>query len=508
MAYKVLYRKYRPDNFSKIIGQNNIVNILKNSIINNNFSHAYIFTGPRGTGKTSAAKVLAKAINCENPIDGEACCKCKDCLNFNTSPDIIEIDAASNNGVDEIRELRTNVTLAPSASKYKVYIIDEVHMLSPGAFNALLKTIEEPPSHAIFILATTEIYKVPITILSRCQRYDFKKINKTDMIAHLKDICEKESIKYEEQALEEIYSLSDGCLRDALSLLDQLSKLTEMITLEIVLKNYNIISNKSIESLLDYVFKGEIEKLIELLNKFEDSGMNAGKMIKKIINYLEKIAIDIKLKKLNKYSFSKVKQLIYLLNECYIDARINENVFNMIKLSFLEVTDPVPTAKVNNITENVEIPENGNKIVVVAGNSIDIRINNCFVDANKGELKNLTGVWNSLDKDKLADIDLSEYKPVASSSKYAIYSVEEESLADLFNIKSETIEKLLNKNNINVKVVAISENRWQNEKEKYKKNIISKMKYEYIDEPQDKSRDLEIEGKINELFTDKPVEIA
>ena len=509
MAYKVLYRKYRPDSFSKIIGQDSIVDTLKSSIINNNFSHAYIFTGPRGTGKTSAAKVLAKSINCENPIDGEACGKCQSCLNFNTSPDIIEIDAASNNGVDEIRELRTNVTLAPSASKYKVYIIDEVHMLSPGAFNALLKTIEEPPSHAVFILATTEIYKVPITILSRCQRYDFKKINKEAMLTHLKDICEKEKINYENDALEEIYSLSDGCLRDALSLLDQLSKSEKNITLDIVLKNYNIISNKSIESLLNCTFSGDIENLIDLLNKFEDSGMNAQKMIKKIINYLEKTAIDIKLRKEKKYDFSKIKNLIYSLNECYIDARINENVFNMIKLSFLEVTEPKEIKRPLNVPQSATNTEKvSDKIVVVAGNSIDIRINNCFVEANKSELANLSTIWNSLDKDKLADIDLSEYKPVAASIKYAIYTVEEESLADLFNIKSETIEKLLKKNNVDIKVVAISELRWQDEKEKYKKNIINKMKYEYIEEPQDKNSNLEIEEKINELFTDKPVEIA
>ena len=509
MAYKVLYRKYRPDSFSKIIGQDSIVDTLKSSIINNNFSHAYIFTGPRGTGKTSAAKVLAKSINCENPIDGEACGKCQSCQNFNTSPDIIEIDAASNNGVDEIRELRTNVTLAPSASKYKVYIIDEVHMLSPGAFNALLKTIEEPPSHAVFILATTEIYKVPITILSRCQRYDFKKINKEAMLTHLKDICEKEKINYESDALEEIYSLSDGCLRDALSLLDQLSKSEKNITLDIVLKNYNIISNKSIESLLNCTFSGDVENLIDLLNKFEDSGMNAQKMIKKIINYLEKTAIDIKLRKEKKYDFLKIKSLIYSLNECYIDARINENVFNMIKLSFLEVTEPKEIKRPLNVPQSATNTEKvSDKIVVVAGNSIDIRINNCFVEANKSELANLSTIWNSLDKDKLADIDLSEYKPVAASIKYAIFTVEEESLADLFNIKSETIEKLLKKNNVDIKVVAISELRWQDEKEKYKKNIINKMKYEYIEEPQDKNSNLEIEGKINELFTDKPVEIA
>ena len=181
----------------------------------------------------------------------------------------------------------------------------------------------------------------------------------------------------------------------------------------------------------------------------------------------------------------------------------------MIKLSFLEVTEPKEIKRPLNVPQSATNTEKvSDKIVVVAGNSIDIRINNCFVEANKSELANLSTIWNSLDKDKLADIDLSEYKPVAASIKYAIFTVEEESLADLFNIKSETIEKLLKKNNVDIKVVAISELRWQDEKEKYKKNIINKMKYEYIEEPQDKNSNLEIEGKINELFTDKPVEIA
>ena len=221
--YQTLYRKYRPSNFNEVIGQDIIIKTIKNEIKNNKLSHAYIFSGPRGTGKTSTAKIIAKTINCENPIDLMPCNKCVNCtlINNKQSIDIIEIDAASNNGVDEIRELRNNVNLVPSSGKYKIYIIDEVHMLSIGAFNALLKTLEEPPSHVIFILATTEIHKIPNTILSRCQKFDFNKISVNKIKERLEYIIKEEKINIEEEAIIEIARLADGGMRDALSILDQ-----------------------------------------------------------------------------------------------------------------------------------------------------------------------------------------------------------------------------------------------------------------------------------------------
>ena len=214
MDYKVFYRKYRPKIFTELVGQESIKDVLINSIKTNKIAHAYIFTGPRGTGKTSTAKIFAKTLNCLHNENGISCDECDMCKTYNESADIIEIDAASNNGVEEIRNLRDSVKVAPYNSKYKVYIIDEVHMLSNSAWNAFLKTLEEPPSHVIFILATTEINKIPDTVMSRCQRFDFTKIPFEVMKQHLHKICQLEHIEIDNDALEEIVNISNGCLRE------------------------------------------------------------------------------------------------------------------------------------------------------------------------------------------------------------------------------------------------------------------------------------------------------
>ena len=223
MAYQALYRKWRPQKFEDMVGQTAVTKTLKNAIIHHKTSHAYLFTGPRGTGKTSAAKIFAKAINCLNPKDGEPCNDCLLCkgITEGTIGDVIEIDAASNNGVEEIRDIRDKARYAPTQATYKVYIIDEVHMLSTGAFNALLKTLEEPPKNVIFILATTEPHKIPATIISRTQRFDFRRITNDEIIQRLRYILEQEEIAYEEEALSVIARCANGGMRDALSLLDQ-----------------------------------------------------------------------------------------------------------------------------------------------------------------------------------------------------------------------------------------------------------------------------------------------
>ena len=230
MAYKVLYRKYRPDTFDNVYGQDNIKIILVESIKSNKISHAYLFHGPRGTGKTSTAKLFAKLINCENNINGQICGSCTSCKSFNDSSDIIEIDAASNNGVDEIRNLRDSTKILPTFSKFKVYIIDEVHMLTIGAVNAFLKTLEEPPKNVIFILATTDPQKLPITILSRCQRYDFKRINHNDIKERLREIVTDSGILADENSLDFISRICDGAMRDAVSILDQCISMGDGVT--------------------------------------------------------------------------------------------------------------------------------------------------------------------------------------------------------------------------------------------------------------------------------------
>ena len=289
MAYQTLYRKYRPKTFELVFGQDVITKTLKNVIKNNKLSHAYLFAGPRGTGKTSSAKLFAKAINCLNPKDGDACNECSNCKSFNdnANPDIIEIDAASNNGVDEIREIRNKVNLVPSMSKYKVYIIDEVHMLSIGAFNALLKTLEEPPEYVIFILATTEPQKIPATIISRCQRFDFKSISMESMKKCLNNIIEKENIQIGDDALDEIIVNSKGGMRDAISLLDQAYAFCDnKITLDDVESLSGNITKLEMLSLILNILDGNYINISDKINNYYALGKDISLICEKIINFI------------------------------------------------------------------------------------------------------------------------------------------------------------------------------------------------------------------------------
>ena len=337
MKYKVLYRKYRPDDFENIIGQDYIIKTLKNSIIHNNISHAYIFSGPRGTGKTTTAKVFSKAINCLEPVDGSPCCKCDFCTNFHDNPDIIEIDAASNNGVDEIRGLIENVKLTPTNGKYKVYIIDEVHMLSTSAFNALLLTLEEPPAHSIFILATTNIENVPITILSRCQRFDFQKIKVSDIVKRLKEICKLENINIDDDALEEIAYLSEGGMRDALSLLDQLSKNADKITLDLIEKQIKTISQKGINDLIKTIEDNDVDKFLNLVNEYRNRAVDYKSLIKKIIDVVSNKAKNYKINgQYNRLQFTDYKNMILSLADSLSKININVDSYTILEMILLD----------------------------------------------------------------------------------------------------------------------------------------------------------------------------
>ena len=289
MAYQALYRKYRPTNFDEVVGQTHIIQTLKNAIIQNRIAHAYLFCGPRGTGKTSIAKIFAKTLNCTNSQDAPCgvCENCKMAAN-GSHPDIIEIDAASNNGVDEVRNLIDKVKYAPMQGKYKIYIIDEVHMMTSGAFNALLKTIEEPPAHVIFIFATTEPNKVLPTIISRCQRFDFNKVSMHDIKYRLSIVCKNEGIEIDENGLTLIAQLADGGMRDALSILDQcVAYCSSHIDVNDIRKIYGVVTSEDIGKLFYSVYKKDVDSFVKDIQKYSDMGMDIKRLTADFIHMLK-----------------------------------------------------------------------------------------------------------------------------------------------------------------------------------------------------------------------------
>lgn len=295
MSYTALYRKFRPDNFDDVKGQDHIVTTLKNQIQANRIGHAFLFCGTRGTGKTTVAKILAKAVNCEHPVEGSPCNECPTCraIQAGTSMNVIEIDAASNNGVDNIREIREEVTYRPTEGKYKVYIIDEVHMLSTGAFNALLKTLEEPPSYVIFILATTEAHRIPVTILSRCQRYDFRRISIDTIAARLASLMKEEQVQAEEKALRYVAKAGDGSMRDALSLLDQCIAyyLGKELTYDRVLEVLGTVDTEVFSRLLRRVLAQDVTGCIHILEDLLTEGKELGQFVSDFTWYLRNLLL-------------------------------------------------------------------------------------------------------------------------------------------------------------------------------------------------------------------------
>lgn len=365
--YQVLYRKWRPSTFSDVVGQPHVTASLSGAVKSGRISHAYLFTGSRGTGKTSCAKILAKAVNCEHPVDGNPCNACDTCRGIDNGSilDVIEIDAASNNGVDNIRDLREEANYTPTTAKYRVYIIDEVHMLSTGAFNALLKTLEEPPEHVKFILATTEVHKLPSTILSRCQRFDFKRIEPQDIAARLLYVAKEEGITLTEDGAMLIARISDGAMRDALSLLDRCAAYGEEITESVVSDAAGLAGREYLFSLTDAVSAHDSAETLTLLNVLYNNACNMERLIADLLSHfrnmmlarsvpnykdlivcpqaeLEKIAVQAQ-----NFTLARILAAMDILNETAVRLKAGANSRAAVEMALLRLADPQLDSDVN-----------------------------------------------------------------------------------------------------------------------------------------------------------------
>ncbi|MBE6144621.1 MAG: DNA polymerase III subunit gamma/tau [Firmicutes bacterium] len=521
--YQALYRKYRPLTFDEVVGQDVIIRTLKNAVLNKKISHAYLFTGPRGTGKTTIAKILAKTINCLNLNDMTPCNNCVSCTQINQkqSTDIVEIDAASNNGVDEIREIRNKVNLVPSISKYKVYIIDEVHMLTTGAFNALLKTLEEPPSHIIFILATTEPHKIPATILSRCQRFDFKRISSNKLVERLEFISKQEKIDIDKQALFEISRISEGGMRDAISMLDQVLSYSEgMVTLEDVHEVNGTLSQKDLGEFIENIFDKNILEVLKLIDKYNDLGKNIIKLSEEIIQLLKNILLyktvpnyfdDKELEALYERlgNNTKVEHLINLIDEFnnslpklkqsndpklilellvikYISTNNEIKVQNSEQIiekkqevsSKIEQIDKIKKEKVKKETsleqkEEKKIQENKtlektDEFHKKIDELKNIRINNTLAEFNKQHFLFIKEELDNI-KDMLLNPDYSEFVSTildgtlkAASDKNLIFVYNTDTLSNYFNENLLIIEEILENNyNKHYDAIAVDNISWE-----------------------------------------------
>ncbi len=525
MSYLALYRKYRPVDFNNVYGQEEVVTVLKNAIVTGKISHAYLFCGPRGTGKTTIAKIVARLVNCDNLIDGNPCGKCYNCLNYLNSNDIVEIDAASNNGVDEIRELRDKVNLVPSNAKYKVYIIDEVHMLTMQAFNALLKTLEEPPSHVIFILATTEPHKIPLTISSRCQKFRFSKISDDKIVDRLKDICYCENISTDDDTLYEIARLSDGGMRDAINILDQLVAYSNgNITIDDVYKVNGSVSYNDLYNLLNNIIINNKIEIINFVDYLNNSGKDITKFIEELLIFLKDVIIfkntgidsNISIKNeyikliCDKYDDILLYELIESLNTIQNNVKLSNNSSIIFLTSILRYSDlkfkkdnlsicdinnnKNDVANLNEKLKNKGVIEDNNisreiidKKKELDDDEINVRVNNALAIASKEVLDKFKDKWamidDYIDDEKYSIVSglLKDSNLVVGSNDYIILSNKFQSIVDRMNCNLSTIENLLEKILGNhVYVAIISDEKWNIVKNKYINDIKSGKKYTLI----------------------------
>lgn len=544
--YHALYRKYRPMTFDDVVGQDSIVTTLRNSIINKTFSHAYMFFGPRGTGKTTISKIFARSINCEEPVNGCTCGKCSKCLHSfeKECVDIIEIDAASNNGVDEIRELKNKISLVPAELKYKVYIIDEVHMLSIGAFNALLKTLEEPPEHAIFILATTDPQKVPETIISRCQCFSFKRISENAIVDRMKFITENENISIEESVLHDIAKFSDGGMRDALGLLDKLSSYTDKkITSDSFAELNGTITKSDLEKFVDDIFSNNIGEILTYIVDINNSGKNLIQVIIQLLEYLQETLFSYYVSSVGlKYPVEKIISLANVINDKLFDIKKSSNpriYIEMLLIDFCEKNKkinsveiisreiiseknidnkPNKTIQTNVCTESAEPLENksvskstvessdadntkidnvknlsntNKNIILNLNDIIKARVNNIMATADKSILKEIIDkmpIFNDYTFDSeigFAACALLDAKVRAASSNGIVLSYEYDSIVKQNLLNLEKINEVYNRlNNSNYKLAIISDAEWERAKNDYIKTIKSGGSYSLIEEPE------------------------
>lgn len=432
MSYIALYRKWRPDHFDEVKGQDAIVRTLRNQILYNRIGHAYLFCGTRGTGKTSIAKLFAKTVNCQNPQNGNPCNLCESCksINSGSSFDVIEIDAASNNGVDHIREIREQVQYPPVHGQYKIYIIDEVHMLSSGAFNALLKTLEEPPSYVIFILATTEKHKIPVTILSRCQKYDFKRISLETITNHLHDLMEKENVSVEQKALRYIARAADGSMRDALSLLDQCISfyLGETLTYQNVLEVLGTVDNEIFRRLMQSILKENTTEVLRIIEEIINQGRELSQFLSDFLWYLRNLLMlqdnyDAQSLDMSDESIEALKEdaaaiptstllrFIRILSELSGQLRTSSQKRVLLEIGFIKLCKPQMETNEDSLLERIHRLENkleqGIPMTVVSSDQA--------VHEKKQESSSIVKDSNKALEERFSPADVKDLREIAAS---------------------------------------------------------------------------------------------